>query len=125
MEVSSFSHGMLLKKYTTNSPLFDKKMPRTSKMKPIIESYIIVPLAAFLDDSPTPHKTEGQAVTEKSPFDSDYMQLYLAIFRINLNSIQMIIFFVGIFCGIKKLLFQTNRNIGENVHSLAMVKHNM
>ena len=45
-------------------------------MKPIIESYIIVSLAAFLDDSPAPHKTEEQAVTEKSPFDSEYMQLY-------------------------------------------------
>lgn len=34
-----------------------------------------VPPAAFPDDSPTPHKTEGQAVPEKSPVDSDGMQL--------------------------------------------------
>ena len=67
MELSYLSHGMLLVKCTSNSPLIDKKMARTSKMKPIIESYIIVPLAAFLDNSPTPHKREGQADTEKSP----------------------------------------------------------
>ena len=74
MELSSLSHGMLLKKCTSKMPLIYKKMPRKRKMKPIIESYIIVPLATF------PHKTEEQAVTEKSPFDSDYMQLYWAIF---------------------------------------------
>ena len=35
-------------------------------MKIIIESYITVSPAAFLDDSPTSHKTEGQAVPGKS-----------------------------------------------------------
>ena len=53
--------------------LIDKNMSRTRKMKQIFESYHTV----FPDDSPTPHKTEGQAVPEMSPFNSDHMQLAL------------------------------------------------
>ncbi len=40
-----------------------------------MESCITVPPAAFPDDSPTPLKTEGQAVPEMSPVHSDNMQL--------------------------------------------------
>ena len=57
------------------TPLIGQNMPGTRKMKPIIESYNIVSSTAFPDDSPTPHKTEGQAVLEMSSFDSDHMQL--------------------------------------------------
>ena len=53
------------------APLIDKNMSKTKKMKPIIESYNTV----FPDESPNPHKTEGQTVPEMSPFDSDHMQL--------------------------------------------------
>ena len=69
-------------------------MSRTRKMKQIIESYNTV----FPDDSPTPHKTEGQAVPEMSPFDSDHMQLDWTISVENLlkkPEITQIMIFLG------------------------------
>lgn len=118
------------------TPLIYENMPRTRKMKPILESYITVPPAAFPDDSPPPHKTEGQAVPGMSPVDSDHMQLAWASSVENLlkkpelnadDDISWSAHFAASqdSCPRPPAISGLMPLFRENAHSLAMVKHGM
>ena len=105
-------------------------------MKPIMESYISVPPAAFSDDSPRPQKTEGQAFPEKSSADSDHMQLVWAssvenlLRKPELNSDDNISWSAHFAasqdsCHRPPAISGLMPLFRENAHSLAMVKHGM
>ena len=75
MQTAFHGTAISLTQHVSNECASTELQKNTLIDKSFIESYNTVSLTAFPDDSPTPRKTEEQAVSEISPLDSNHLQL--------------------------------------------------
>jgi hypothetical protein len=55
--------------------VISRDTPRPTTIKPLMETYSIVPPASFPDEHPSPSKTVGSAILQSSTTESDKMQV--------------------------------------------------